>query len=93
MSLDFLKNLPVKNLVPIFIVTFLMIFVIFVMVEPNMYCEDDGVSLFPKCTIVDSGGTFILGLLIAGVLFLLDMALLYMTLCDLMMPDLASDQD
>ena len=85
--------LPVKNLIPIFIVTFIMIFVIFVLVEPSMYCEETGDSPFPSCNVVEGDGNFILGILIAGVLFLIDMALLYMTLGDFFLPDLASDSE
>ncbi len=86
-----IENLPLKNIVPIFIVTFVMIFVAFTFIEPSMYCEDSGGAV-PDCRIMDSS-SFIMGVLASGVLFLLDMALLYMTLGDFFLPDLASDQE
>jgi hypothetical protein len=80
-----MKNLPLKNLAPIFIVSFFLIFVVLFMVEPAFYCDETG-----ACTLADSG-SFIMGTLAAGVLFLLDMGLLYMTLMDFIMPTAASE--
>jgi len=78
-----LKSLPIKKISAIFLVTFFLVFVIFTMVEPNFQCPPDGgVS---GCRFLDISGNFILGLLIAGVLFLFDMLILYMTLSEYFM--------
>ncbi len=88
-----IENIPVKKLLPIFIVTFLMIIVVFTVIEPVMYCEETE-SYIPECSLVHGGeGNFIMGVLIAGALFLLDMMLLYMTLGELLLPGLATDQE
>jgi hypothetical protein len=80
-----IANLPLKNLIPIFIVSFLLIFVVLFMVEPAFYCDGNG-----ACSLADAGG-FIMGILAAGILFLLDMGLLYMTLMDIVMPTATSE--
>ena len=52
------------------------------MVEPAFYCPDiEG----GNCRFLNITGEFILGLAVAGILFLFDMVLLYMTLSDYFM--------
>ncbi|UCD02882.1 MAG: hypothetical protein JSV63_03825 [Candidatus Aenigmatarchaeota archaeon] len=79
----FISALPIKNIVLIFIVTFLLVFILFTMVEPYFHCHEmiDGT----QCRLLDITGEFIFGIAIAGVLFLFDMILLYMTLSDYFM--------
>jgi hypothetical protein len=85
-----LESLPLKSLIPIFAVSFLMVFTILFMMEPAMYCGEDVEG--PTGCMVTDFNSFITGLLAAGVLFLIDMGLLYMTLGDLFMPRGAGDQ-
>lgn len=80
-----MQELPIKKLIPIFIVTFLLVFVVFFMVEPYFICEDNLDAIIPECTISIINAEFITGIMIVGVLFLLDMALVYMILGDLML--------
>jgi len=91
--LGIMENIPLMKMLPIFAVTFLMILVVFIFIEPSMYCEETD-SYIPECALVHGGeGNFIMGVLIAGALFLLDMLLLYMTLGELLLPGLATDQE
>lgn len=85
-----LESLPLKSIVPIFIVSFLMVFAILFMMEPAMYCGED-VEGPSGCMITDFS-SFITGLLATGVLFLIDMGLLYMTLGDMFMPKGAEEK-
>ncbi|MFH0956800.1 MAG: hypothetical protein V1813_02985, partial [Candidatus Aenigmatarchaeota archaeon] len=66
-------------------VSFFLVFVLLFMIEPALYCDEGG-----KCALVDAG-SFIMGVLVAGGLFLLDMGLLYMTLVDFFLPNASSD--
>jgi hypothetical protein len=77
-----LKSLPVKKISLIFLVTFLLVFVIFTMVEPNFQCPEGNLQ---ECRFLDISGNFVLGILISGVLFLFDMLMLYMTLSEYFM--------
>lgn len=74
-------DLPWKGMIPIFITTFLLVFVIFTMVEPSFSCSE----ATGECSLVSSPGDFILGIAISGVLFLIDMGLVYMILSDIML--------
>lgn len=76
------KGLPIKNISIIFIATFLLVFVIFTMVEPSLHCPEGDIK---ACRFLDISGTFILGIMISGVLFLFDMLMLYMTLSEYFM--------
>ena len=76
------KGLPIKNISIIFIATFLLVFVIFTMIEPNLHCPEGDIK---DCKFLDISGTFILGIMISGVLFLFDMLMLYMTLSEYFM--------
>lgn len=77
-----IENLPLKSLVPVFITTFFLVFFLFTMVEPNLICTETGDSIMPECRVKSFSGDFILGLLIVGILFLLDMSLVYLMLGD-----------
>jgi hypothetical protein len=68
----------------IFVVTFLLIFVFFTMVEFNLTCkEDHGDSFIPRCQIITGkGGDFVFGVLLVGLLMMADMALIYKILID-----------
>ena len=79
-----LENLPLKSLIPIFVVSFFLIFVVLFMVMSSMYCGEE-VEGPTGCMIIDFG-TFIPGILVAGMLFLLDMGLLYTVLEDMLIP-------
>jgi len=79
-----LKSLPVKNIALIFVATFLLVFVLFTMVEPELNCPDTGRGV-AGCRFNAMTGDMILGILIAGVLFLFDMLILYMTLSEYFM--------
>lgn len=77
------KDLPLKETGVIFIVTFVLVFVVFTMVEPFFHCSGTGGA--GGCQLAGMMGTFILGLMISGALFLLDMTLLYMILSEYLM--------
>jgi hypothetical protein len=68
----------------IFLTTFSLIFIFFVMVEFSLLCvEGDENSLMPKCEIIEGkSGDFILGLLLVGVLSMLDIGIVYHVLID-----------
>lgn len=76
-----LKSLPLKSIIIIFIVTFLLVFILFTMVEPYFDCP----SIGGGCRLTEVTGNFVIGLMISGVLFLFDMLLLYMTLSEYFM--------
>lgn len=81
-----LGKLPMRNIVIIFIMTFGLVFVMFTMVEPSLACTDGTGSLFTTgCKSISITGNFFLGIMIAGVLFLLDMLFTYMTLSEYFM--------
>ncbi|MCD6496593.1 MAG: hypothetical protein J7K54_04950 [Candidatus Aenigmarchaeota archaeon] len=77
-------GIPYKNVGLVFFVTFILVFVLFTMVEPKFHCYDSYGNDIP-CRTFSIGGDFILGLLISGVLFLFDMLLVYMTLSEYLM--------
>jgi len=77
-----LKGLPVKKIAMIFFVTFLLVFVIFTMVEPTLHCPGGDIN---ACRFTDVSSSLILGIMISGVLFLFDMLMLYMTLSEYLM--------
>ena len=77
-----MQNISYSNLGAIFMVTFLLVFFILVMVEPNITCANSGSS--GGCHLVDSGG-FFLGVLASAMLFMGDMALVYKMLSDFLL--------
>jgi hypothetical protein len=77
-------SLLTKGLISIFITTFFLVFILLFMVEPNLICEEVEGSAFPECRVSSYSGDFILGVAIAGVLFLLDMGLVYIILSDIL---------
>lgn len=81
-----ISQMPVKNIIFIFIVTFLLVFIVFSVIEPNIYCDDSPDSLLKGCRLHAITGDFILAILFSGLLFLFDMLLLYMTLSEYLMP-------
>ncbi|MBN2331015.1 MAG: hypothetical protein JXC85_04305 [Candidatus Aenigmarchaeota archaeon] len=68
----------------IFIATFFLVFIFFTMVEFNLECaEDGGDSFMPKCRIVEGrGGDFVIGVMLVGVLGMIDMGVVYKVLID-----------
>ncbi len=72
------------GIVFIFIATFFLVFIFFTMVEFNLECaEDGGDSLIPKCKIIEGrGGDFVIGILIVGILTLVDVGVVYNILID-----------
>lgn len=78
-----MSNILSKEIIGIFAATFLLVFIVLTMVEPNMTCKDTENSLFPECKVQNIGGDFILGLAISAVLLLLDLGLVYILISDL----------
>jgi hypothetical protein len=68
----------------IFILTFLLIFIFFTMVEYNLTCADlQEDTIIPECQITAGrGGDFVLGVLLVGLVMMGDMALIYKILID-----------
>jgi hypothetical protein len=79
-----MSDLLRKGLIAIFFSTFFLVFVILTMVEPYLYCTGDENTIIPECRVMDFSGEFILGVLIGGVLFLLDMGLVYLILAEIL---------
>ena len=75
----------VKNLSAIFFVTFFLVFILLLMVQPYIECSDDVNAIIPKCRIFTFNGELILGILLAGALFLIDLGIVYLLLSDLWM--------
>lgn len=68
----------------IFIATFFLVFIFFTMVEFNLICdENSGESIIPKCTIMEGrGGDFVVGIMLVGVLSMIDVGVVYKVLID-----------
>jgi len=74
-----------RGLLAIFIVTFILVFTLFFMIEPNLYCVNEIDDPIPQCRVMAISGDFILGLVVVAIMFLLDMAFVYMLLADYLM--------
>ena len=83
---DGFGQMPIRNVIIIFIATFLMIFVVFMMIEPSLVCDSGEGSLFTTgCESVTFTQEFFFGIAIAGILFIFDMIIVYMTLSEYFM--------
>ena len=80
-----MASLLVKGLVAIFFATFFLVFVVLTMIEPYLFCEGSDDVIIPECRVIDFSSEFILGMMIAGVLFLLDMGLVYLIIAELIL--------
>lgn len=73
-----------KGLISVFLATFALVFVLFTMVEPYITCEDTG-NIIPACRAYTLSGDFILGVAIVMMLFLVDMALVYLLISEVLL--------
>lgn len=79
------RNMRVSiGVVFIFIATFFLVFIFFTMVEFNLICDgDDGESIIPECTVIEGrGGDFVVGIMLVGVLSMIDVGVVYKVLID-----------
>lgn len=77
-------SLLLRVLVAIFFTTFFLVFVFIIMIGPSLSCEDTG-GLMPECEIIGTFGDFLLGIAIIGILLLVDVALVYVLLSELIL--------
>jgi len=80
-----MDSFVVKNLSAIFLVTFFLVFILLLMVQPYIDCTEDLNAIIPECRIFTFTGELMLGLLLAGALFLIDLGIVYLLLSDLWM--------
>ncbi len=55
------------------------------MVQPYIECNEDMNAIIPECRIFNFTGELMLGLLLAGALFMIDLGIVYLLLSDLWM--------